>query len=145
MTRFLATLGLVLALSPAACSVDLDVVLFNTTGRAIAVVVGERRIELAPLESVSFKAGPFLSGKVLVLDGGSEFQYVLDPSGHVPSAYYRSAGWAADIWVQLDPELRVHLIPASVSEPGTPFPEQPPGFPLAPVSRHARRLTSGCS
>jgi hypothetical protein len=137
MARLLATLAFIAALAPAACSVDLDVILFNTTGRTIAVVVDERRIELAPLASVSFKAGRLLSGAIFVLDRGAEFHYLLDPSGRVPSAYYRSGGWAADVWAQLDPELRVHLIPASVSDPLAPTAEQPPGFPLAPVPRNA--------
>jgi len=134
MRRVLAILAIALALIPSACSVDLDLILFNTTGHSIVVVVGERRIELAPSESASFKAGSFFSGEVSVRQAGVEYRYVLEPSVGLPSAYYRSGGWAADVWAQLDPELRVHLIPTSVSAPGAPSVEQPHGFPLAPVS-----------
>ena len=135
MRRALTTLAVALTLMPSACSIDLDIILFNTTTQPIIVVVGERRVEVAPLQSASFKAGALFRGEVSVLQAGAVYQYLPDPSATLPSTYYRSGGWAADIWAQLDPEFRVHLIPLSVSRPGAPSSDQPHGFPLEPVPR----------
>ena len=137
MKSVIRALAVALAASMAsACSVDLDLILFNTTGSPIVVLVRERRVEVAPLASASFKAGALFQGQVSVLQGNAVYQYALDPSITVPSTYYRSGGWASDIWAQLDPEFRLYLIPTAISEPGVPASEQPHGFPLEP-RKHA--------
>jgi hypothetical protein len=137
MTRARAVFVVVLVFISTGCTVDLDVILFNTTGEPIQVLVGERLVNVPPLGSMSFKASALYAGHVSVRHGDREYRYLLQPSTTVPTAYYRSSGWAADIWVQLDSDFQIHLIPTSVSQPGAAPSEQPPGFPVAPMSLSA--------
>jgi hypothetical protein len=113
--------------------VDVDIVLFNTTGEAIIVEIADEQLQVAPLDSVSFKASDLYSGRVVVIAENIAHHYHLGAPLQLPSSYYRSGGWAADVWAQLDPEFRIHLIPVSQSAVGEPVAPQPNGFPLLPA------------
>jgi hypothetical protein len=126
LTRVLPTLVLL-----AACSVDLDVVLFNFSGSPIEVLIDGTPVEVAPSSSTEFKLGVLYGAKLGIRSRETSYRYEIDSAHQIPPQFWRSGGWVSDIWLRVDPDLSISLV--STSTPRSDAEDQPEGFPLKPV------------
>ena len=115
--------------------------LFNASGQPVELLdksTGKSWATIAPGRTKSFE---YYEG-VSLRCSGRQFTYMrVDP----PSQYISVGLFSTSFKAQLGKDLRIYLLPPSLSPPATRIPPQPRGFPLRPVthgSNHPMKPTA---
>jgi hypothetical protein len=131
----LICLGIAILGCVAACSEQLELMLFNNSSGPIQVHLRERNIAIGAGSSARFKYPPTREEWALRLSAsGCELTY-LPP--HYPEYPFRPGSYN-NIKAQIEPDLSIHLVTprtVSVSDVSLSASLQTRGFPLRPSSR----------
>jgi hypothetical protein len=111
-----------------AISVNLSMDLYNNTEYPVELVHARKGSTLETIFPGKSKIVPFNDGVTIKVDGRQLHFDRVDP----PKEYARK-GLLSMTWRgQLNPDLKILLLPLSAKRPALNLPQQPPGFPLLP-------------
>jgi hypothetical protein len=113
--------------------------LYNASGRAVELVdksTGRSWATIPPGRTKSFE---YYEGVSLRCSGRQLSYTRVDP----PSQYISVGLFSTSFKAQLGSDLRIYLLPPSVSAPLAHLPPQPNGFPLRPA-KHGSNPYEGC-
>jgi hypothetical protein len=108
-----------------------DIDLYNATGHSIRLVDEKTGAAWASIEAGHSKKFAYYGGVTLQQSAQRLYFRRVDP----PRNYISPGIFSVSFKAQLDPDLKIYLLPPSSRNPVSHIPSQPKGFPLSPVTR----------
>jgi len=116
----------------AGCSMPVLVELHNNTPDTIFVSVAKKRFAVPASSRIRFEPGFDDRASFLVTIGARDNGYQIRGI-EIPKQFCSHKRGCADLYLQLQSDLKIYIVEPGSSFPVRNLPEQPTGFPLVPV------------